>query len=511
MTNLATSKPATRALLHKQKTHKRLEQTLDHMIDGCQIISPDYRYLYVNRTVARQGHNAKGQLMGQKMTDVYPGIENTRMFRYLKECMKYRKLRRMENEFTYPDGNKAWFELKMEPVPEGVLIFSQDITKRKKTEQELLAAMDDLRKIKDEINLEKITDQAILENIGEGLIAIDSKARIMMMNKAAEELTGLKASELVGAPITKIMMLNEDGKRVPTAKRPIHRVLRNGESLGPSLTGYYFKRKNGSKFPVGLTATPVWLNGKIIGAIEVFRDITKEQEIDRAKTEFVSIASHQLRTPLGLTKWYLEAIRQEGLDELPSVVASYLSEIRKSNDRVLKIVRELLSVSRIDQANIKDTPKFTNLNKLVKAVTGELQPFAIKNKVSLIYSSRAGEDIPNLYIDSSRLHEVIQNLIVNGIKYTPPGGSVKVSLRKKDRRVVLGVSDSGIGIGKKDVRRLFTKFFRAENAALRNPDGSGLGLYVVKSYVEAWGGTVDVKSQLGKGTCFTITLPLKEA
>lgn len=494
---------------HQQTTQQQLEQTLDHMIEGCQIISADFRYVYANRTVAKQGHSTKDQLLGRTIMEVYPGIEQTDMFKHLRNCMKHRTLQRMENEFKYPDGSKGWFELKMEPIPEGVLIFSEDISKRKSTEQKLLATMEELKNAKDVMSLEKITDQAILESIGDGLVAIDSKARIMIVNKAAERLLGRKATELIGDQITRLLMLDEDGNQIPAAERPIYSVLRNGTTVSPSSTGNYFVHKDKGRFPVGLTATPIKLNGKIIGAIEVFRDVSKEQEIDKAKTEFVSIASHQLRTPLGIAKWYLETAKTEGyLNHLPKAGKDYFEEIYKSNERVLQVVRELLSVSRIDQGRVKNNPKPTDAVQLVKDIVDETGPAAASKNIKLRLKIKSGR-YPNIHIDQLRLHEAIQNLIINALEYTSSGGNVDVNIERKARGLVISVADTGIGISEKDQKRLFTKFFRSEKAALQNPDGSGLGLYVVKSYAEDWGGKITVRSQEGKGTTLSISLPFK--
>lgn len=504
------TKNAAKQLAAHRSSGPALERTLDHMIEGCQIISPDYRYLYANQAVAAQGHKTKDQLLGHTMMEVYPGIEDTPMFRSLRRCMKQRKLQRLENEFKFPDGSKGWFELRMEPVPEGVLIFSEDISKRKHAEQALLETLEDLRNAKEEINLEKITDQAILENIGEGLIAIDAHARIMMINKAAERLLGYRAAKLRGQPITQIVMLDSEGRRVPAAQRPIYDVLRSGKTIGPSFADNYFVHPDKGKFPVGITATPIRLDGEIIGAIEVFRDISKEQEIDKAKTEFVSIASHQLRTPLGLAKWYLEAMHEEGLDELSNISKGYFEEVYKSNERVLKVVRDLLSVSRIDQGRIKDAPKRVDVVQLVKEVVQELLPVAVGNNVRLTLKLKRGK-VPGIYIDQMRLHEALQNLIANALEYTPAGGSVTVTAGKSGRHFVVSIADTGIGISEEDMPRLFSKFFRSEKAALNNPDGSGLGLYVVRSYVEGWGGKLSVSSQEDKGSTFTATLPLKES
>ncbi len=517
------------ALRHKE-TQEQLGRTLDHMIEGCQIVSPDFRYLYVNPAAARQGQKTKEQLLDRTMIEAYPGIEDTEMFRYLKRCIRTRKLLRMENEFTFPNGSKGWFELRMEPVPEGVLIFSEDITKRKnaedtlsirnkrlealtkrqeRTRMKLLDAMNDLQAAKNETNLERIADQAILESIGEGLIAVDAKGKIMMVNKAAEKLLGQKSSELKGARLTKLPLLDSEGRRIPAAKRPILTVLNSAAVIGPSSGDNYFVHKTKGKFPVGLTTTPIRLKGKIIGAIEVFRDISKEQEIDKAKTEFVSIASHQLRTPLGLTKWYLEAMREEGTDVLSKTNQSYLNEIHKSNERVLQVVRELLSVSRIDQRRVKNEPQNTDAVQLVRGIVDEIAPAATNKNIDLdLKIARAR--IPAIHIDQMRLHEVVQNLVINALEYTLPGGTVTVHVDRQGRSIVLRIVDTGMGISEEDQKRLFTKFFRSERAALQNPDGSGLGLYVVKSYVEEWGGSISVQSHEGKGSAFTITLPTKK-
>lgn len=500
----------TSATESKQEPQSQLEQTLDYAIEGCQIISPGFRYLYVNRAVAQQGHSTKDRLIGRTMMEVYPGIEQTEMFKNLRRCMKTKRPKHMENEFRFPDGSMGWFELKMERVPEGVLILSSDISKRKLAEESLLTAVKNLRKAKDEINLEKITDQAILQSVGEGLIAIDSKARIMMINKAAEQMLGRTSRELKNKPITRLTMLDSEGQYISTTKRPIFSVLKKGTSLGPYLTGYYFTHKENGKFPVGITITPIRLGGKIIGAIEVFRDITKEQEIDRAKTEFVSIASHQLRTPLGLTKWYLEALREESKNTLSDTCQGYLDEIFKSSERVLRVVRELLSVSRIDQGRTPDDPKPTNIVSVVKEILQEMLPIAAAKNIDL--SSRiVRTKLPAIAIDQMRLHEVIQNLVANALEYTPAGGRVTVSVGRVRRQLCISVADTGIGINRADQKHLFSKFFRSERAVQKNPDGSGLGLYVVKSYVEGWGGKISVSSQEDRGTTFTITLPIKEA
>lgn len=527
-----TERKKAAEILQEMKTQGRLEETLDHMIDGCQIITPDFRYAYVNQAAAKQGRKSKDELVGHSMVEVYPGIDKTAMFAHLKRCMKNRRIYSLENEFEFPDGKKGWFELKLEPVPEGVLIFSVDISERKRyeeaasvrnkqlealnreqedTKQALLNIMEDLQNANEKIEIEKIKSQAILQDIGEGLIAADQSGKVIMMNKTAEGLLKQKETSFKGKKVTSLKMLDADGRNVPSAKRPISIVLQNGTAVGPSVGEYYYVRKDKQKFPLGIVVTPIKLNNKIVGAIEVFRDVTKEQEIDKAKTEFVSIASHQLRTPLGLSKWYLEAMEEEGYaDRLPKAGHEYLREVYRSNERVLKIVRELLSVSRIDQGRVKNDPKRIDVVRLVRDVVREMQPAAIDKNVKLRLDVKQTRRDADIYIDPLRLHEVVQNLVVNALEYTSAGGNIVVSVEKKAQQFIISVTDSGIGIAEQDRKRLFTKFFRSEKAALQNPDGSGLGLYMVKAYVEGWGGKITVHSHVEQGSTFTITLPSKQ-
>jgi len=338
------------------------ENTLENLLEGCQIIGFDWRYLLVNNAAAIQGRRKKEELLGHTMIEMYPGIEKTTLFTTMKRCMEKRVSCRMENEFNFADGSSGWFELKMEPVPDGILILSENITKRK--------------------------------------------------------------------------------------------------------------------------------------------------EIDKAKSEFVFVASHALRTPLGIAKWYLEAIMSEKeFPNLPPKISEYIGEIYKNNTRLLVLVRDLLSVSRIDQGKVKDNPKAINITELVKSVVQEMKRIAEKNTVELTLILRK-QNIPLVFIDPLLVQEVLENLLSNAIKYNVPQGKIIFTLDQEETAIIFIVQDTGIGIATADKENLFTKFFRAENAVSTNTEGSGLGLYVVKSYVEKWGGSIVVESEIGKGTTFIVKLPL---
>lgn len=378
---------------------------------------------------------------------------------------------------------------------------------QEETKQAMLNVMEDLETAKKSIEIAKAKDEAMLASIGDGLIAVDTDRKIIIINKAAEDMLGWKMKEVVGKKITSLHLEDEEGCLLALEKRPTYISLHTGKTTN---TNSYFVKKDKTRFPIAITVTPVRLDGKIIGALAIFRDITREKEIDKAKSEFVSLASHQLRTPLGIIKWYLEALENESyFKKAPEVIRKYFDEVYKSNERVLGLMRDLLSVSRIEQGRVKDSPKSVDVVKTTEEIIKQMQVLALKKRIALrltIHSHR----IPFVYIDALRFHEALENLIGNAIEYSANGGSVNVAIVRVGDTLLLKVEDTGIGMSRDDRKKLFTKFFRSENAIRHNPEGSGLGLYVVKSYVEGWGGKISVKSVEGKGSVFTITLPLSQ-
>lgn len=372
--------------------------------------------------------------------------------------------------------------------------------------------LEDLQIEKETLAYANAKDEALLASIGDGVIATDKEGKIILMNQAAHNMLGLTQEEIEDKTLFEVVsMVDEMGNLLVHEKRPTYLALSGITTT--SLTSdptYYYVRKDKTTFPIAIKVSPILSNKKIMGAIEVFRDITKEREIDKAKSEFVSLASHQLRTPLGIMKWYLEALgNEDNFKNSSKEIQGYYNEVYKSNERVLSLVRDLLSVSRIEQGRVKNVPKSVNLKQIITEIVDQMQIVAQKKKISMSVSF-ADNTIPSIMIDVLRFHEVVENLIGNAIEYTDAPGSVSVSVHKAGESLLIEIKDTGIGISAADQKSLFTKFFRSEKAVIHNPEGSGLGLYLVKSYVEGWGGKLAVESQEKKGSTFTISLPLKE-
>ena len=355
---------------------------------------------------------------------------------------------------------------------------------------------------------EKITDEALLASIGEGMIAVDKEEKIILVNKAFEDLLGWKSKEVIGhRTFEVIFMEDENSRQIPESKRPLNLAIMTGKRI---FTTYNLVRKDKTKFPAAITATPLILDGKTVGAIKIFRDVSMEKQIDRAKTEFVSLASHQLRTPLTVVKWQAAQL----LDELNafrgpinlSAQKKSVENIYLTNQRMIELVNAILNVSKIDLGTLAIEPRLSSLTELADKMLDELRPeIEMKHlKVSKSYPAK----IPKINIDVKLMRMVLQNLLTNAIKYTLPSGRINVKIELKKSQILLSISDTGCGILSEDQPKIFNKFFRTEMARQIDPDGNGLGLYIIKSILEETGGKIWFKSKVDKGTAFYVMLPL---
>jgi PAS domain S-box-containing protein len=349
----------------------------------------------------------------------------------------------------------------------------------------------------------RVKNEAILESVGDGLIAVDNERKIIVINKVAIDMLGWGDKDLIGKEAGHLSLEDENGNLIPLDKRPTIISLATGRVTKGT---YFFTRKDKTRFPMAITATPIKLNGKIIGLIKIIRDITYEKEVDKIKTEFVSIASHQLRGPLSSTKLYIEMLLNGDAGEVIPKQKKYLEEIYRGNQWMIEIVNTLLDVSRIELGMFKIDPKPTDIIALAGKAVKE-QEFKIKDK-KLILVENFGENVPNLSTDPRLLHMVFQNLLSNAIEYTPAGGRIEFSISFEGKDIIfIKFSDNGYGIPREQQHQIFTKLFRADNVKYKGIDGTGLGLYIVKSIIENFGGKVWFESEEDKGTTFFITLP----
>ncbi len=381
----------------------------------------------------------------------------------------------------------------------------KEIKNLEDTQKAILNLLEDLEKERENLQISKVKNEAMLASIGDGLVVVDMNMRVILINKAAEEATGWSSSEVLDKVWPEVIMLEtEDGKKVPVNKSLVFSAIHSKKTT-TTTTIYYYTRKNKTKFPVTITVSPFKIKNKLIGAIIVFRDFTREQEIDKKKAEFVSMISHQFGSPLVGIKWTIERIFKK--ENLTIGLQGYLQDIFISVKHLSDLVNNLLNASRFEEGKLTVFAEQIELVAFIKDYIVGCTPVLIKKGIFLTF-----EEYPkalNIITDPNILWNIIQSLVSNAIEYTPEGGRVRVFLKRKDGRFLFAVSDTGIGIPKKEEANIFEKFSRGSNAKLIKASGSGLGLYLAKQAVEVFGGKIWFESKKDKGTTFYVELPLK--
>ena len=228
---------------------------------------------------------------------------------------------------------------------------------------------------------------------------------------------------------------------------------------------------------------------------------------EQLKTDFVTLSSHQLRTPLSAVKWFTEILLQQKTGKLNKKQVDYVNEIHRSNERAIALVNDLLQVSRVEAGKLHLDLSKVDLSSLLDEVIGANKLSLESNQLSFHFEIVRGP-LPLVNIDKAKIKRVFQNLLSNSINYSSRGGHIDIALKKTEKDIVFSVADSGVGIPVEQQERLFEKFFRGSNAAKIQPDGTGLGLFIAKSLVEVHKGKIWFESTEGKGTTFYFSLPI---
>lgn len=348
-----------------------------------------------------------------------------------------------------------------------------------------------------------LTD-ALFNSIGDGAIATDEFGKITRINPTALRILGFAEKDVLGTWFPKkIISVTEQDTTVNLIDRPITKAFLTGKTISQKM---FYRKKNGQRIPVDVTVSPIILHGKPVGAIEVFRDITLESEVDRMKSDFISLASHQLRTPLSAIKTYSHMLLDGYMGTVNDAQRKSLRTILGAANRMNELISTLLNITRIESGTIAITPKLINIEKLAEEVNKEHDLLASDKNITLNIETK-GQPPITVRSDTLILKEVLSNLVSNGIKYTPENGSVTTLIQNRRNDVLVCVKDTGMGIPLYSQEHVFTKFFRAHNVVKQETSGTGLGLYLVKGLLDSLGGDIWFESKEGKGTSFYFTLP----
>jgi two-component system, OmpR family, phosphate regulon sensor histidine kinase PhoR len=357
-------------------------------------------------------------------------------------------------------------------------------------------AVTQLRIRSDEITREKEYHQALLSGMAEGVLLVDEKGRILLVNEALEKLLSISSRVIDKIPLEAVRNVELEEAIQQALQKGIHRVFEI--TLPPS---------GGKTFEVNVAGIRAVLNEgapKIKGAVAVFHDITRLKELEKVRRDFVANVSHELRTPLTMIKGYSETLIEGAWKE--DVAYAFIQVIKRHTDRLTKIVEDLLTLSKIESMEVPLKLEKIEVSEFVREMIDFLREASDKKGISIVF-----DQIPSsvtVEADRSLLEQVFINILDNAIKYTPEGGRIEISSQLKGQEILVAIRDNGIGIPKEDVIRIFERFYRVDKGRSQEMGGTGLGLSIVKHIIQAHGGRVWAESEMGKGSTFFFTIPI---
>lgn len=348
---------------------------------------------------------------------------------------------------------------------------------------------------------EKQKTQAIVYSLRDGLLVYDLNGIIIEANPRALELLGIAREHVIGRnPLAE----KRGGKELDNVVNVSQLAIPDFETKSLSITQPENREIEVMQVPLHED------NYRKTGVLHILHDVTAEHHAEFLKTNFVSTAAHQLRTPLTGIKWGLGTFTQQG-ERISERQEKLVAQLSNMASYVISLVNELLSVSELEEGRTQYNFQRQNINSLIEKILEELAIEVRRKNIQLTFETQPESMETSAVVDGTRFTLALQNIIDNAVRYTPQGGTISIRVNKTARSLIISVSDSGIGISKDDQGLLFNKFFRAENAVRFVPDGSGLGLFLAKKIIEDHNGKIWVDSVLGKGTALYIQLPVEEA
>lgn len=355
--------------------------------------------------------------------------------------------------------------------------------------------------------------EIVINAIGDGVIAIDGKGTIELINPAGQEMLGWGKQDALMLHYRSILKLtDENNKDLDPAVDPIQQVLNtNQQARSNKLIAV---SNSGKKLSISLVASPIGEVGS--GAIAVFRDVTNERAEEREQAEFISTASHEMRTPVASIEGYLGLALNPATATIDAKARDFILKAHEAAQHLGRLFQDLLDVTKSEDGRMSNTPKVVDLVPFIQTIVQGLTQKAADKGLNLVFTPGetgvGGQGIRKLMpvyfvnLDNDHIREVLDNLIENAIKYTPEG-DVHVDINGTEDRVVISIKDTGLGIPTEDIPHLFQKFYRVSNMDRQSIGGTGLGLYLCRRLVEAMQGRLWVESTFGSGSTFFVELP----
>ncbi|MBN1326480.1 MAG: PAS domain S-box protein, partial [Candidatus Cloacimonetes bacterium] len=482
--DITERKHAEQALQESEERYRSLQENIPL---GIYRITRQGKFISANHSMVRiLNYNSRDELLKPSRIQLYAFKDQQEIF--FQEIESNSFVSNYEIQLLKKNGDIFWAEINARAIRDelGNIIYYdgilEDITLQKQAKEEL-------RQSKERLDI-------ILQNIGNGVMVLDSSQNVFITNSRTKELLGFDPNQKI-TPVLSAMLINchNQGKPLLEAfnKKSFSNLELNVEFPLPR-----------TLYVTGTTFTDV--DGKSAGKIFILADVTKEKDIERLKTDFVSSVSHELRTPITSIMGFAQTmLRNKEINN--DIREEFLGIIHRESKRLSNLIEDVLSISRIESGKIHYDMSEISLGPIIQEVFNIYKIQAEKKNLRI--SCNVEKNLPKINADKDAVHQIIVNFIGNAIKFTESGDSVTISLKKIDDWLCLEVSDTGLGIPKKDQARIFDKFYRVSRPGTEIP-GTGLGLSIVKEIVELHGGKIEMESEEGKGTTFRTFFPLSK-
>ena len=368
---------------------------------------------------------------------------------------------------------------------------------------------------------EALKFKVIVESIEDGVVLIDKQKVIRLFNPAAETITGWKAEDANGIDVTQVInLITDKGDAYDADQNPFNIIFNAGESIPPAEpVALHFDKQ---QVPINLNVSPLLDDDQnVTAAVAIFSNVSAQRAAEKQRADFISTASHEMRTPVAAIEGYLALALNEKVATIDTRARDYLQKAHSSTQHLGQLFQDLLTSAQAEDGRISNHPKVFELGGFLEELSEGLRLVAEKKGLDVEFSSATSNTINAtsdqgsnkvvrplyyVYADQDRMREVVTNLFDNAVKYTP-SGKITMGVTGNDQVAQCFVKDTGPGIAAEDIPHLFQKFYRVDNSATRTIGGTGLGLFICRKIVELYNGRIWAESELGKGTGFYINLP----
>jgi PAS domain S-box-containing protein len=346
------------------------------------------------------------------------------------------------------------------------------------------------------VQKEKQQTESVVRSIAEGLVVVDAKGKVLLMNPAAEKLLGIEKERKIGKSVLEDI---KDEQLISLVQE---------SSSGDKEIELASQKADTKKILRSSTAVIEDENGKTVGMVSVLSDVTKQRELEKLKSDFVSKVTHELRTPIAIIQNSLSVILEQSADSLTDIQEKFLTIIKRNLERLQHLINDILDLAKIGDKKMTLNLKPTSIEKIINDVCESVSAWA---KTKAIEIEKITQDnLPQIQIDHLRIIQVLNNIVSNAIKFTPRNGKITIQakLQEKDKQIVVSIADNGVGIAPEDLNKVFDKFQQVGERTATDIGGTGLGLSIAKEIVELHQGRIWVESEKGQGAKFTFTLPI---